>query len=67
MIKNIWAELPQGFTALAPMEGVTDVIFRQVIAEAGRPDLFFTEFTNVSSFASEKGRFDALSFPQEHV
>lgn len=42
------------------MEGVTDVIFRQVIAWAGRPDLFFTEFTNVSSFASEKGRFNAL-------
>ncbi len=59
-MKNIWAELPHGFTALAPMEGVTDVIFRQVIVQAGRPDLFFTEFTNVSSFASEKGRFNAL-------
>lgn len=58
--KNIWAELPKGFTALAPMEGVTDVVFRQVVAKAGRPDLFFTEFTNVSSFASEKGRENAL-------
>lgn len=57
---NIWAELPHGFTVLAPMEGVTDVIFRQVIAKAGRPDLFFTEFTNVSSYASEKGRLNAL-------
>jgi len=60
MSKNIWAELPQGFTILAPMEGVTDVVFRQVVAKAGRPDLFFTEFTNVSSFASEKGRENAL-------
>lgn len=42
------------------MEGVTDVMFRQVIAKAGRPSLFYTEFTNVSSFASEKGRFNAL-------
>ena len=42
------------------MEGVTDVVFRQVIAQAGRPDLFFTEFTNVSSYASEKGRANAL-------
>ena len=42
------------------MEGVTDVAFRQVIAHAGRPDLFFTEFTNVSSYASEKGRWNAL-------
>ena len=28
------------------MEAVTDVVFRHVIAEAGRPDVFFTEFTN---------------------
>ena len=57
---NIWQELPRPFLVLAPMEGVTDIIFRQVIAHAGRPDLFFTEFTNVSSYASEKGRMNAL-------
>ncbi len=57
---NIWQELPQPFLILAPMEGVTDIIFRQVIAKAGRPDLFYTEFTNVSSYASEKGRQNAL-------
>ena len=57
---NIWGELKKPFLVLAPMEGVTDVIFRQVIAHAGRPDLFFTEFTNVSSYASEKGRANAL-------
>ncbi len=57
---NIWQELPKPFLILAPMEGVTDVAFRRVIARAGRPDLFYTEFTNVSSFASEKGRHNAL-------
>ncbi|MBR2831285.1 tRNA-dihydrouridine synthase [Candidatus Saccharibacteria bacterium] len=57
---NIWKELKKPFLILAPMEGVTDVMFRQVIARAGRPDLFFTEFTNVSSYASEKGRANAL-------
>ena len=57
---NIWQNLPKPFLILAPMEGVTDVMFRQVIAKAGRPDLFFTEFTNVSSYASEKGRWNAL-------
>ena len=57
---NIWQNLPKGFTILAPMEGVTDVVFRQVIERAGRPDLFYTEFTNVTSYASEKGRHDAL-------
>lgn len=57
----IWEEIKkQPFLILAPMEGVTDVIFRQVVAKAGRPDLFFTEFTNVSSYASEKGRANAL-------
>lgn len=37
------------------MEAVTDVVFRHVIAHAAKPDIFFTEFTNVSSFCSEKG------------
>ncbi|MBQ9019796.1 tRNA-dihydrouridine synthase [Candidatus Saccharibacteria bacterium] len=67
---NIWQELPQPFLVLAPMEGVTDVVFRQVVAKAGAPDLFFTEFTNVSSFASEKGRANALerldTVPSDH-
>jgi len=57
---NIWQNLPQPFLILAPMEGVTDAAFRQVIAKSGRPDLFYTEFTNVSSYASEKGRANAL-------
>ncbi|MBQ1373551.1 tRNA-dihydrouridine synthase family protein [Candidatus Saccharibacteria bacterium] len=57
---NIWDTLPTPFLILAPMEGVTDIMFRQVIAHAGRPDLFFTEFTNVSSYASDKGRHNAL-------
>ena len=57
---SIWQKLPQPFLILAPMEGVTDIMFRQVISRAGRPDLFFTEFTNVSSYASEKGRANAL-------
>jgi len=42
------------------MEGVTDIVFRQVVVRAGRPDVFFTEFTNVSSYASEKGRANAV-------
>ena len=56
----IWDELPKPFLVLAPMEGVTDVVFRRVVARAARPDLFFTEFTNVSSYASDKGRANAL-------
>lgn len=37
------------------MEAVTDVVFRHVIAEAARPDVFFTEFTNTNSYCSPKG------------
>ena len=56
----MWNKQTSPFLILAPMEGVTDLVFRQVILKAGRPDIFFTEFTNVSSYASEKGRENAL-------
>ena len=54
-MQNFWLDLPKPFFILAPMEAVTDVVFRHVVAEAARPDIFFTEFTNAASFASEKG------------
>ena len=57
---NFWSQFEKGFTCLAPMEGVTDIAFRQVIARAARPDIFFTEFTNVNSYSSDKGRQNAL-------
>lgn len=37
------------------MEAVTDIVFRHVIQHAGRPDVFFTEFTNAASYCSPKG------------
>lgn len=37
---------------LAPMDDVTDTVFRQVVAECARPDLFFTEFVNVDGLQS---------------
>ncbi|RWZ78660.1 MAG: tRNA-dihydrouridine synthase [Candidatus Microsaccharimonas sossegonensis] len=55
-MKNFWQELPKPFFALAPMEAVTDVVFRHVVKAAGRPDVYFTEFTNAASYFSEKGR-----------
>lgn len=42
---NFWKDLPKPFTVLAPLDGVTDVVFRQVITEIGKPDVLFTEFT----------------------
>jgi nifR3 family TIM-barrel protein len=44
---NFWLKLKKPFTVLAPMDDVTDNVFRQIILEAGRPDVFFTEFANV--------------------
>ena len=54
-MSNFWNDLPKPFFILAPMEAVTDVVFRHVVAKAGRPDVFFTEFTNSASFCSPKG------------
>ena len=54
-MKNFWNELQKPFFILAPMEAVTDVVFRHVVAAAAKPDIFFTEFVNASSFCSPKG------------
>ncbi len=56
MNKNFWADLPKPFFILAPMEDVTDVVFRHVIQKAGAPDVFFTEFTNSDSYCHPDGR-----------
>lgn len=55
MMNNFWNDLPRPFFVLAPMEAVTDVVFRHVIAAAAPPDVFFTEFTNAASYCSEAG------------
>ena len=55
MKENFWAELPKPFFVLAPMEDVTDVVFRHVVAEAGAPDVYFTEFTNSESYCHPNG------------
>lgn len=44
--------LPKPFFVLAPMDDVTDVVFRQIIADCAPPDLFFTEFVNVDGLQS---------------
>lgn len=56
MTDNFWRELPRPFFVLAPMEDVTDVVFRHVVSEAGRPDVFFTEFTNSESYCHPDGK-----------
>lgn len=49
-MQNIWDTLPKPFTILAPMEAVTDVVFRHVVAHAAPPDLMMSEFTNATGW-----------------
>jgi tRNA-dihydrouridine synthase len=45
-------ELPKPFFVLAPMDDVTDTVFRQIITDCAKPELFFTEFVNVDGLQS---------------
>lgn len=66
---HFWDNLPKPFFILAPMEAVTDVVFRHVVRSAAAPDVFFTEFTNATGWvaAGERaigGRLDKTD--EEH-
>lgn len=49
---DLKSNLDHPITSLAPMEDVTDTVFRRVIQKCGRPDVFFTEFTNCDGVQS---------------
>ncbi len=51
-MNNFWKDLKKPFLALAPMEGATDYVFREIISEIAKPDVLFTEFTNARSLFS---------------
>lgn len=44
--------LAKPFFVLAPMDDVTDTVFRQIVQSTASPDLFFTEFVNVDGLMS---------------
>ncbi len=48
---GFWKKLERPILALSPMDGVTDAPFRFISAKYGRPDIHFTEFTNVEGLA----------------
>lgn len=53
---NVWQKLARSskpFLALAPLDGVTDFVFREIIAQTAKPDVLFTEFTNVDALLSK--------------
>lgn len=48
---GFWRDLPRPIIGLAPMDGVTDASFRHMACKYGKPDVVFTEFTNVEGLA----------------
>lgn len=49
---TIWDKLARPIFILAPMDDVTDTVFRQIVARTAPPDLYFTEFVNVDGLQS---------------
>jgi nifR3 family TIM-barrel protein len=56
---NFWKRLKKPFFVLAPMDGVTDTVFRQIVTLVGKPDVLVTEFIPVEALLSD-GRDRAL-------
>src|ERR1035441_6069512 len=44
--------LPKPFFVLAPMDDVTDTVFRRMVLQCAPPDVFFTEFINADGLQS---------------
>jgi len=56
---NFWQSLQKPIIALAPMEDVTDTVFREVIRSVSEQDalhVMFTEFTSTDGLCNIKGR-----------
>ena len=56
---QIWEQLKQAgrpFMVLAPMDDVTDTVFREVMVRAAAPDVTVTEFASSDGFAHPAGR-----------
>jgi tRNA-dihydrouridine synthase len=56
---NFWQTLKKPIIALAPMEDVTDTVFREVLLSVSDIDalhVVFTEFTSTDGLCSERGR-----------
>lgn len=52
-MRNFWKKLSRPFSVLAPLDGVSDFVFREIVTDLGKPNVFFTEFTNVEALFSK--------------
>jgi nifR3 family TIM-barrel protein len=66
MNNGFWGKLKKPFFVLAPMLDITDSPFRQIVAECGRPDVFYTWFISVDGLCS-KGKENILKNPNVHI
>ena len=60
-MSNFWKELPKPFFALAPMEDVTDTVFREVVAGMADPaylQVLYTEFASVDGLNHPVGKIN---------
>ncbi|MCK9640885.1 MAG: tRNA-dihydrouridine synthase [Prolixibacteraceae bacterium] len=58
-MSNFWQQLPKPFFALAPMEDVTDTVFREVVAGMADPNylqVLYTEFASVDGLNHPVGK-----------
>lgn len=51
---NFWSSLPRPFSVLAPMEDVTDWVYRRLVCDHGEPDVLMTEFTSAAILCSDR-------------
>lgn len=55
-VANFWQSLNRPIFALAPMDQVTSLSFREIFALYGKPDVMFTEFVNVDGLLHPEGQ-----------
>ena len=63
-MSNFWQEISRPIIALAPMEDVTDTVFREVIrsvSDVEALNVVFTEFTSTDGLCNEIGRKNVSS------
>lgn len=59
MMNNFWKDFKQPVFSLAPMEDVTDTVFREIVmrmTDPGKLNVVFTEFTSVEGMNHPVGR-----------
>jgi tRNA-dihydrouridine synthase len=60
---NFWETIKNPIFILAPMEDVTDTVFREIILSISNPDILsilFTEFTSTDGLCHNKGRANVM-------